>query len=197
MTRRIRRTALAALAVASLGAAGSQTTAPIDRIRAADLRADLFFLASDAMRGREAGTPDELNASMWLADKAREAGLQPAGENGTSFQFWPIERQRVSASSPVSLGGKPLHMGIDAFTDAVVQATVDAPVVLAPSDALPAAGLAGKVLVVRYAPAPGPAPLPSQSNPNAASGLRVWMRGIQRAVAAQTPAAVVAIVPDE
>src|SRR5690242_13565764 len=111
MTRRIRRTVLAALAVASLGAASSQTTAPIDRIREGDLRADLFTLASDAMRGREAGTPDELNASMWLADRARAAGLQPAGDNGTYFQFFPLERLRVSASSPVSLGGKSLQMG--------------------------------------------------------------------------------------
>lgn len=197
MTRRIRRTVLAALAVASLGAASSQTTAPIDRIREGDLRADLFTLASDAMRGREAGTPDELNASMWLADRARAAGLQPAGDNGTYFQFFPIERLRVSASSPVSLGGKSLQMGRDAFTDAVVQATVDAPIVAATPDAIPTTGLAGKALVVRYAPGASPSPMPSQSNPNAPSGLRVWMRGIQRSVAPQNPAAIVAVVPDE
>jgi hypothetical protein len=50
---------------------------------------------------------------------------------------------------------------------------------------------------VRYAPPPAPAALPNQSSPNQASGLRAWLRGIQRAVQAQTPAAIVAIVPDE
>ena len=191
------RLTIGAVLLVSLGAAGAQTQDPIDRIREADLRSDLFTLASDAMRGREAGTPDELEASMWLADRAREAGLQPAGDDGTYFQFFPLERLRVSASSPLSLAGKPLQMGRDAFTDAIVQANVDAPIVIATSDAIPTSGLAGKALVVRYTPPPAPAPMPSQSNPNAASGLRVWMRGIQRAAAPQAPAAVVAIVPDE
>jgi hypothetical protein len=197
MTRTFGRIALAAFTIAFTASAGARQADPIDRIREADLRADLFTLASDAMRGREGGTIDELNASTWVADRAREAGLLPAGDNGTYFQFFPLERQRVSASSPVSLGGKALRMGRDVFTDAIVLATVDAPVVLAPADAIATAEVTGKTLVVRYAPPPGPAPMPGQSNPNAASGLRVWMRGIQRAAAPKTPAAIVAIVPDE
>ena len=51
------------------------------------------------MRGREGGTLDEMTASVWLAERAREAGLQPAGDNGTYFQFFPLERFRVSPSS--------------------------------------------------------------------------------------------------
>ena len=86
---------------------------PIDRIREADLKADLFALAGDAMRGREGGTLDEMTASAWVAERAREAGLQPAGDNGTYFQFFPLERFRVSASSTVTLGGKALRMGRD------------------------------------------------------------------------------------
>jgi hypothetical protein len=193
----VRRATLVAFAVLSVASLGAQGQDPIDRIREADLRSDLFTLASDAMRGREGGTIDELNASMWVADRAREAGLLPAGDNGTYFQFFPLERQRVSASSPVSLGGKALRMGRDVFTDAIVLATVDAPIVRAEPEAVATAASTGKTLVVRYTPPPGPAPLPSQSNPNAASGLRVWMRGIQRAAAPQNPAAIVAIVPDQ
>jgi len=56
-------------------AGGTQAGNPIDRIREADLKADMFALASDTMRGREAGTLDELRASGWLALRAREAGL--------------------------------------------------------------------------------------------------------------------------
>src|SRR5262249_16761389 len=154
-------------------------------------------LAGDAMRGREAGTLDEMAASVWLADRAREAGLLPAGDNGTYFQFFPIERFRVSSSSAVSLGGKALRMGKDVVTDNILLANVDAPVVGAAADALTGVDVAGKALVVRYTAPATPAPLPNQSNPNMASGLRTWLRGIQRAVAVQNPAAIVAIVPDK
>ena len=34
-------------------------------IREADLKRDLFAFASDGMRGREAGTVDEMRASVW------------------------------------------------------------------------------------------------------------------------------------
>ena len=67
---------IAILAAAALGAAAQD---PIDRIREADLKRDLFALAGDEMRGREGGTLDEMTASMWIAERARQAGLQPAG----------------------------------------------------------------------------------------------------------------------
>jgi hypothetical protein len=56
-------------------------------ITEADLKRDLYALAGDEFRGREGGTLDELRASGWLADRMREAGLEPAGEDGTFFQW--------------------------------------------------------------------------------------------------------------
>ena len=103
--------------VVALTGDGARAQAPIDRIREAEIKADLFALAGDAMRGREGGTLDEMTASMWIAERARAAGLQPAGDNGTYFQFFPLERFRVSASSPVTLGGKALRMGRDVIAD--------------------------------------------------------------------------------
>jgi hypothetical protein len=191
------------LAVAAAGGAGAQD--PIERIREADLKADLFALAGDPMRGREGGTLDELTASMWIAERARQAGLQPAGDNGTYFQFFPLERFRVSASSPVTLGGKALRMGRDILPDNTVLANVDAPVVIAQgalgsqADALTGLALAGKVLVIRYAPPPAAAAAsaPTQAAPNRAPALRTWLRGVQQTVASQNPAAIVTIVPEE
>jgi hypothetical protein len=175
----------AALAVALLGAAPQD---PIDRIREADLKKDLFELAGDAMRGREGGTLDEMTASAWVAERAREAGLVPAGDNGTFFQFFPLERLRISAGSTVTLDGKPLRMGSDVVPDSVVVAQVDAPVTLAPDslEGLTTLPLKDRVLVVRY--------LPEQ--PPAGNALRAWMRGLQRTVANSAPAAIVALVPD-
>src|SRR4029077_3186073 len=90
---------------AALGAT-SQVPPALDAIREADLRRDIFFLASDTMRGREAGTLDELRASTWVAKAAREAGLEPAGDDGTYFQFWPMRRVRLSDASTVTIGGR-------------------------------------------------------------------------------------------
>jgi Zn-dependent M28 family amino/carboxypeptidase len=178
-------TAALVIAAAGTGSAGMQD--PIDKIREADLKADLFALAGDAMRGREGGTLDEMTASAWVAERAREAGLLPAGDNGTYFQFFPLERSRVSAASTVTLDGKALRMGRDVVTDAIVLASVDAPVTLAADDKLEGLILKDRVLAVRYAP----------SSPATGNALRTWLRGIQRAVAASAPAAIVAIVPDD
>ncbi len=41
------------LALVLVAVIGAQKPDPIDRIREADLKADLFTLAGDAMRGRE------------------------------------------------------------------------------------------------------------------------------------------------
>src|SRR3954451_11417080 len=100
-----RRLVIGAL-VAATAALGAREQDPMARIREADLKKDLFALAGDAMRGREGGTLDEMTASAWVAERAREAGLQPAGDNGTYFQFFPLERLRVSSSSTVAIDGK-------------------------------------------------------------------------------------------
>ncbi len=176
------------LTISAVAATGAQTQDPIDRIREADLKADLFTLAGDAMRGREGGTLDEMAASVWIAERAREAGLQPAGDNGTYFQFFPLERFRVSASSQVAIGGRTLRLGRDVVPDATVLANVDAPVTIASSDVFTGLAIKDRVLVVRYQPA-----VPATGQ---APALRTWLRAIQKAVTAESPAAIVAIVPD-
>jgi Peptidase family M28 len=187
------------LCVAGIGTGGAETQDPITRISEADLKADIFTLAGDAMRGREGGTLDEMAASAWVAERARAAGLQPAGDNGTFFQFFPLERFRVSPSCPVTLGGKALRMGRDVIPDATVLADVDAPVVVSEASALAGVDVKGKTLVVRYQAAAGSiaSALPNQSAPNAAPALRTWARNVQRSAAPQAPAAVVVLVPDE
>jgi hypothetical protein len=90
------------------------TPAAIQTIREQDLRTDLFAMAGDAMRGREAGTLDEMRASMWTADQLRKIGLEPMGEDGTYFQWFNMRRTRVSTvGSSVRIGGKPFAMWTD------------------------------------------------------------------------------------
>jgi Peptidase family M28 len=101
----------------------------LEAITEAELRRDLFALASDSMRGREAGELDEMRASVWVAERAREAGLLPAGEDGTYFQFFPLRRVRTAANSRVGLGGAPLALWRDVVVTAPVDARLEAEVV--------------------------------------------------------------------
>jgi hypothetical protein len=182
----LKRLLAGAVLAVTVVAAGTAAQDPIDRIREADLKRDLFALAGDAMRGREGGTLDEMTASAWVAERAREAGLLPAGDNGTYFQFFPLERTRISASSTVTLDGKALRMGQDVLPDNTVVAKVDAPVTVVTGETFEGVALRDRALVVRYAPSQAPT----------GNALRAWLRGIQRTASASGPAAIIAIVPD-
>src|SRR5688572_1867098 len=93
-----------------------QVPRAIREIREADLKRDLFAMASPAMRGREGGTVDELKASMWVAEQYRRIGLEPAGEDGSWFQWFNIVRTRVSQpASSARIAGQ----GMTLFTDII------------------------------------------------------------------------------
>ncbi|MDB4948344.1 MAG: peptidase [Gemmatimonadetes bacterium] len=98
-------------------------------IRRADLRADVYAMAADSMRGREAGTLDELRAAAWIAERARAAGLEPAGDGGTYFQYFPLRRVRTADAGTVTLGGQPLPLWREAAVVSPVDAELDLPLV--------------------------------------------------------------------
>jgi hypothetical protein len=60
--------------------------------------------------------------------KAREAGLKPAGEDGTYFQFFNLKRSRVANSSTVSVNGKTLDLW-KRFVTNLVDTTLEGSVV--------------------------------------------------------------------
>src|SRR3712207_5373576 len=102
------------------------------------------------MRGREAGTLDELRASAWVAERARAAGLEPAGDDGTYFQFWPMRRTVTSKSSVVELDGRPVGLGVDAYVVTPVNATRSGRVTWlgTASDARDGQTLEGKIVAI-------------------------------------------------
>ena len=107
-------TLFASLIAAALVSSCRQAPYPaLDAITEADLREDVYALAGDAFLGREAGTLDELRAAAWLAEAARKAGLEPAGEDGSYLQFFPLRRLRTSDASRIEIGGRPLRLGQD------------------------------------------------------------------------------------
>ncbi len=101
----------------------------INAITEKDLREDLYKLASDHFRGREFGTEDELKAAVWLAEKAREAGMLPAGEDGTFFQFFKLQRHRISPLSYVSIDNKQLSLWNEVLIGLTAQTQLNAEIV--------------------------------------------------------------------
>jgi len=59
-------------------------------ITAGDLKTRLYIFADDSMRGRAAGTPDNLRGTAYIEREVRRLGLEPAGDNGTYFQSVPL-----------------------------------------------------------------------------------------------------------
>ena len=124
----------------------------ISLIREDEIKSDLYTLAGDHFLGREAGTLDELKASAWLAEKARQAGLEPAGDDGTYFQWWPLHRVRLASTSTVSVGSTDLTYQKDVLVFSLRTAMVDAPIVMAGdgrAESIAGLDLEGKAVVVR------------------------------------------------
>ena len=137
---------------------GAQTTRPISAalqppaaikaIRESDIKRDLYALASDAMRGREAGTIDEMRASMWLAEEMRKIGLVPKGDMGSWFQWWNMRRSRISTtSSSVSLAGRPLALWTDISPTTNTAIDVSAPTIFVGSISDSTIDVRGKIAV--------------------------------------------------
>jgi hypothetical protein len=76
------------------------------------IRADVEFLASDALEGRDTGSRGHLIAADYVASQFRAIGLEPAGEKGGWFQQVPF--RRASFDKPprltLTIGGKPVEL---------------------------------------------------------------------------------------
>lgn len=65
----------------------AQSPAPgLESIRKADLKADVFFLASDEMRGRETATAENRLAAAFIRARFERLGIAPGGPSGSYLQ---------------------------------------------------------------------------------------------------------------
>ncbi len=56
-----------------------------------NMKADVVYLASDDLQGRETGTSYELQAADYIAKRMKESGLEPKGNAGTYFQTFSFK----------------------------------------------------------------------------------------------------------
>ena len=185
--------ALIALLVATAASAQTKVPPAIKEIREADLKRDLYALAGDEMRGREAGTIDEMRASGWLVEEMRKIGLKAKGEDGTFYQWWNMRRTRLSnASSSVKLNGRALALWTEITPAANAAADVNATTVFVANVADTTVDVRGKVAVAMLV-APQPAQIRSTTNTYEFNYTRPAITAISNALTRRGAAAVVVI----
>lgn len=185
------------LALAAAPSLSAQTPKPppaaMSAIREADLRHDLFALAGDELRGREAGTIDEMRASMWLAEAMRRIGLSPRGDGGSWFQWWNMRRIRISSTaSSVKIGGRTQALWTDITPASNATADVSAPTIFAGDGGDSTVNVAGKVVVVTLAP-PLPANIRSTTNTYEVNYTRAAITPLAGRLARRGAAAVIVV----
>jgi hypothetical protein len=107
------------------------------KIRPEAIRANMRFLADDALEGRGTGARGHEIAAKFMAAQFEAFGLQPAGENGTYFQRVPLRSASVDeARTALTLvrGGKEETLVfrkdyISSGDPGRVESSVEAPVV--------------------------------------------------------------------
>jgi hypothetical protein len=90
-----------------------------DQIEAVRLRADLSFIASDELEGRDTPSRGLDLAARYLAARLQALGLKAGGDDGTYFQRFGTTRRGVDpARSTVTLGDKAWTSGDDFLASA-------------------------------------------------------------------------------
>lgn len=102
--------------MAVAGACALSAQRPSDSLAIVNMRADLRYLASDSLHGRETATPYERMASDLITERMREAGLKPMGDSATWLQPFPFDGEPTrGAKNSAQFGRNKLTLGADFY----------------------------------------------------------------------------------
>ncbi len=82
-------------------------------IKKGELKQDVYELADNHFLGREAGTINEFKGAVWLAERMRQAGIEPAGDDGTYYQFFDLYFRRQAESNSLTIGERSFKQWTD------------------------------------------------------------------------------------
>ena len=90
----------------------AQVPSTVDQDAARRVRADVEFLASDALEGRDTGSKGYVIAADYVASQFRAIGLEPGGEKGGWFQQVPFRRASNDGTPKlgITFGGKQVAL---------------------------------------------------------------------------------------
>jgi peptidase M28-like protein/PA domain-containing protein len=99
--------------------ASAVVVAPATEFDAAKAKAHIDYLADPARGGRYSGSAGYRDAATYVADRLREIGLEPLGDNGTFFQHFTMPIVDLTEMSTLTgPGGKTYRSRVD-FTESV------------------------------------------------------------------------------
>lgn len=113
--------AMAATAIALLTTVAAQQRAPQNEsIRQDQLRADLFFLAGDAMKGRLTDTDENRAAADYIRSRFERAGLKPAAPGNSYFQTYNLMTATLGDGNALEIASsenlkRQLRLGTDFY----------------------------------------------------------------------------------
>jgi hypothetical protein len=95
-----------AFAILLMASPGAQTRAPENAsITQADLRADLFFLAGDSLRGRLTDTEENRAAADFIKSRFERMGLKPAGPSNSYYQPYNLVTATLGEGNTLDASG--------------------------------------------------------------------------------------------
>ena len=133
--RRVLMMSVFCLALAGAGVAGSHPAkkaaagigrqpdgmmAAMRNVQAERIRGDVKYLASDALEGRGTGTRGGDLAANYIAQQFKDAGVEPAGDNGSYFQKVPLVGVTTLRETTFSVKTPKQTMNLKMLDDIVV-----------------------------------------------------------------------------
>jgi hypothetical protein len=110
------RFTLAAILVMIAAPVAQSARAPqIESITSAEMRPDLFFLASDAMQGRLTDSPENAIAADWVSSRFERLGLKPGGQNGSFDHRYQLMKASLAAGNLLIAGPATGRVGQDFY----------------------------------------------------------------------------------
>lgn len=136
---------------------GSPAMKAAEIISSEQMKDFLYFLADDAMQGRDTPSAGLDVAANFIAFNLKKWGVKPAGDPGSYFQrMWVVRKSADPAASSLVLNGQTLKYGDD-FYGAADDGTANAPLVFGGTgwmhkakgiDALAGVDVKGKIVIL-------------------------------------------------
>lgn len=101
----LKRVLIAICLIATVSLAAQQRAPQNESIRQEDLRADLFFLAGDAMRGRLTDTVENRATGDYIRSRFERLGLKPAGAGNSYFQNYNLMTATLGEGNALAVTG--------------------------------------------------------------------------------------------
>lgn len=101
----MRRAVIPAIVLATTTIAAQAPAPEIASIAQEDMRADLVFLASDAMRGRLTDTPENRLAAEWIAARFARLRLKPVGDDNSYYHGYDLATATLGKENRLTITG--------------------------------------------------------------------------------------------